>query len=78
LVRSAWRYSFTARFALVRDVENLAQVDVCPDFGPLWLQIAVQHFAEAVGADLILFLQGEQLGYAIVRQRAVALTSMAF
>ena len=43
--------------ALAGDVEDLAQIDVRPDFGPLRLQVAVQRFAEFVRRRLIVVLQ---------------------
>ena len=59
--------------ALAGDVEDLAQADVRPDFGPLRLEIAVQRFAELVGGRLVVVLQEVDFGDAVVREGVVAL-----
>jgi hypothetical protein len=41
--------------------ENLSQIDVRPDFGPLRFHIAIQHFAEAVCGGLVVVLEEERL-----------------
>ena len=59
--------------ALARYIEDLAQIDVRPNFGPLRIQVAVQRFAKLVRRRLVVILREEQLAYAEVRQRAVAI-----
>src|SRR2546428_8549673 len=53
------------------DVEDLAQLDVTPDFGPARITVAIQGFAVSVGRGLIVVLQKEHLGHAIVGERTV-------
>src|SRR5712692_10917277 len=58
--------------ALVGDVENLPEVDVRPDLGPLGLEVARERLAKFVRSRLVVVLQEEQLADPVVRQRAVA------
>src|SRR6516164_8105503 len=54
--------------ALSGHVEDLAQPDVAPDFRPAGLLIAVEGFTVLVGGRLIVVLQPEYPGDAIMRQ----------
>src|SRR5665213_2711390 len=56
--------------ALVRAVEDAAQFDVAPDFGPLGVAVAAQGVAESVGGRLVVLLHKEDFAQAIVGQRA--------
>src|SRR5712692_10886618 len=53
------------------DVEDLAQLDVTPDFGPARITVAIQGFAVGVGRGLIVVLQKEHLSHAIVGERTI-------
>ena len=57
--------------SLVGNVENLPELDMAPDLGPLWLTIAVESFTIGVRGGLIVLLQEENLGDAVMSQRAV-------
>ena len=57
--------------ALSGQVEDLAQLNVAPDFGPARLAVAVERLAIGVRRRLVVVLQKEHLGNAVVRQRAV-------
>src|SRR5216684_783208 len=56
---------------LAGDIENLAQLNVTPDFGPARLPVAIERIAVGVGRSLIVVLQEKYFRYAIVRQGAV-------
>src|SRR5712671_2090486 len=58
-------------FTLARDVEDFAQLEVAPDFGPAGLAIAVQGCTVGVCRRLIVSLQKENFRNAIVRQGTV-------
>src|SRR6266436_2094722 len=55
-------------FALTGDVKDLPQLDVAPDFGPARLAISVQTLAIGICRSLVVALQEEHLGDAVVRQ----------
>src|SRR6476469_8905570 len=57
--------------ALSGNVEDLAQLDVAPDLGPARLAIAVQAIAVGVGRRLVVALEKEHLGDAIVGQGTI-------
>src|SRR5579859_1225343 len=57
--------------ALAGNVENFAELDATPDFGPARVTVAVNGRAVGVGGRLVIALQEENLGNAIARQRAV-------
>src|SRR5579883_2499005 len=57
---------------LAGDIEDLAEIDARPHFGPLGFQIAVQRFAKFIGRLLIAALQEMNFGDAVMRQGAVA------
>src|SRR5206468_5693258 len=57
--------------ALAANVEDLAQVDVPPHFGPLRIEIAVERFAKFIRRRLIIILEEEYFADAIVCERAV-------
>src|SRR5262249_49299116 len=52
-------------------VKNLTQTDMAPDLGPPRFLISVEGFAILVGRRLIVSLQPEDPGDAVMRQRAV-------
>src|SRR5947207_15669396 len=56
--------------ALAGDVEELAQLHVAPDFGPLGLAVAALCGAILIGRGLVVVLLEENFGNAIMRQRA--------
>src|ERR1700733_5204754 len=58
-------------FALAGDVENLAELDVAPDFSPARLAIPIQTFAVSIGRRLIIPLQEKDFGNSVVGQRAI-------
>src|SRR5260370_2711932 len=60
---------------LPQHVKNLSQVDVAPDFRPLFrrLRNGLQGFAERVGRRLVVFLVEERFAHAEIRQRPVRL-----
>src|SRR5689334_13043268 len=57
--------------ALSGDVKDFAQLDVAPDLSPARFAIAVQALAIRIGRGLVVTLQEEHFGDAIVRQRTV-------
>ena len=59
-------------FALTGQVEDHAQLDMAPNFGPARLAVAVERFAISICRRLIVVLQEENFGNAVVRQRAVS------
>jgi hypothetical protein len=58
-------------FALAGDIENLAQLDMAPDFGPARLAVPVNRRPVSVGRGLIVPLIEEDLGNAVVGERTV-------
>src|SRR5215469_7329969 len=58
-------------FALAGDVEDLSKLDSAPHFCPAGITIAVERSAISIGGGLIIALEIEDLGDAIVRQRTV-------
>jgi hypothetical protein len=57
--------------ALAGDVEDLADLDVAPDFGPAGFAVAAQGIAVGVDAGLVVALGEEQLADAVAGQRAL-------
>src|SRR5438105_11236184 len=55
--------------ALACDVEELAQLHVAPDLGPLGLAVAALGGAILIGRGLVVVLLEENFGNAIMRQR---------
>src|SRR5579862_8685555 len=53
------------------NVEDLAQLDVAPDFGPLGVAISIEALAIRIGGGLVVLLQEEHVGHAVVSQGAV-------
>ena len=64
-------------FALAGDVENLAQLDVAPNFGPARLAVAIEALAIGVGCGLVVALQEKYFRDPIMRQGAVLVMSSA-
>src|ERR1700683_1832257 len=58
-------------FALTGDVENLAQLDAAPNFGPARLSVSVDRRAVGIGRGLIISLQEEDFGNAVVGEGTV-------
>src|SRR5581483_9957346 len=58
--------------ALTGDVEDLAEIDVAPDLDPFGVAVAAESVTEAVGGGLMVFLHEEDLGEAVIRERAAA------
>ena len=56
-------------FALAGDVEDFAQANVAPDFGPVRIVVAIDGFAVFVGCRLVVALYIKNLGNAIVGKR---------
>src|SRR6266567_6002198 len=57
--------------ALAGDIENLAQLNMAPDFGPARIPIAVQAITVGVGGSLIVVLYEKHFCYTIMRQGTV-------
>ncbi len=57
--------------ALAGDVENLAQLDAAPDLCPAGFPVAVDGLAVGVGRRLVVPLEEEDFGDAVVRERTV-------
>ena len=57
--------------ALPGDVEDLAQLDTAPDFGPARLAVAVDALAVGIRRRLIIPLQEENFGNPVVGQGTV-------
>src|SRR5256886_15413133 len=59
--------------ALPQHVKNLSEVDVTPDFRPLFRGFGngLQRFAEGIRCRLIVFLVEERFAHAEIRQRPV-------
>jgi hypothetical protein len=55
-------------FPLAGDIENFAQVDMRPDFGPFGFQIALPNLTKLVGGRLVIVLQKISFGDPIMRQ----------
>src|SRR5580658_6816482 len=64
--------------ALAGDVKNFAQLDVAPDFGPARLAVAVERGAVRIGGGLVVALEKEDFGHAVVRQRTVLVEIESF
>ena len=60
-------------FSLIGDIEDLAQLNVAPDLGPFWFSVAAQRFTIGVRSRLVILLEKEDLGNAIVRKGAVVI-----
>src|SRR5262249_12091505 len=62
-------------FALAKQIENLAEIDVAPDFGPLLrrLRNGLKRFAEGVGCRLVVLLVEESFTHTEVRERTIRL-----
>src|SRR5258708_29825417 len=58
-------------FALAGNVENLPKLDMAPDFGPPRITVPVDRRAVGVRRRLIIPLEEEDLGDAIVSQGTV-------
>src|SRR5579871_5641602 len=56
--------------ALSSNIENLAQLNVAPDFRPSRLAVAVETFPIGIGGRLIVLLLEEDFGDAVMRKRA--------
>src|SRR5258708_39877944 len=65
-------------FPLARDVENLSQSQVAPDFRPSRLAIAIERFTIFVGGGLVVALEIKHLGNAVVGQGAVVVYRQRF
>src|SRR5258707_9361953 len=59
-------------------VKYLAQLDMAPDLGPARLAIAVERLAVLIRGRLVVALQVENLGNAVVGQRAVLVYCQRF
>src|SRR4029077_8461098 len=58
-------------FALPSDVEDFSELEAAPDFGPARIAVAIKCSAVGVRRRLIVSLEEEDFGDAIVRQRTV-------
>jgi hypothetical protein len=58
-------------FALAGDIENLAELDVAPDFGPARLAVPINGCPVGVGRRLVVPLIEENLGDAVVGEGTV-------
>jgi len=56
LVCTASRYSFHGPVSLAGDVEDLAQLDMAPDLGPVRLAVAAERIPVGVHAGLVVAL----------------------
>src|SRR6185312_808217 len=57
-------------FALAGAIEDAAQLNVSPHFGPLGIEVAAQSVAEGVGGGLVVLLHKEDFAQPVVCQRA--------
>src|ERR1044071_2439288 len=55
--------------ALASGIKDLAQHNVAPDLGPAGIAIAIERFTEFIGSRLVVALQEENVGNAVMRQR---------
>src|SRR6185312_8231227 len=62
-------------FALAEQIENFAEIDVAPNFGPFFGRLgdSLQRFAERVRGGLIIFLVEECFAHAEICERAIGL-----
>jgi len=54
--------------ALARNIEDFSQLQAAPDFGPAGIAVAIQRRTVSIGRGLIVPLEEENFGDAIVRQ----------
>src|SRR5207245_944615 len=57
--------------ALPGDIENLAELNVAPDFCPARIAVAVERVTISICGGLVVFLQEEDFGDAVMRERTV-------
>src|SRR5579864_8133866 len=57
--------------ALAGNIEDFSQLQAAPDFRPAGIAVAIQRSTVSIGGGLIVPLEEENFGDAIVRQRAV-------
>ena len=71
LVWSSLAVFVDGAFALAGNIENLAQLDMAPDFGPARLAVAIDGLAIGIGRGLVVPLQEEDFGDAVMGERTV-------
>src|ERR1035438_6460384 len=57
--------------ALAGDIENLAQLNMAPDFGPAWLAVPINGCSVGIGGGLVVPLKEENLSNAVMREGTV-------